>query len=84
MKEKTWRKPLIEKMDGGPVSRTGMAKPAVTPSDVYRDANDMLGMLFKMIAEFFGGPKAGAKIKVGSGGKRSRVRNRKAARKGWF
>ena len=84
MKEKKWRKGVLEKMEGGrPVSYSGV-KP-VTGSDVYRDANSAFGTLIKELARFLGGDKAANRIKVGGSGRgRGRGRAQKAKRKGWF
>lgn len=85
MREKTWRRGVIEKMEGHTVSGSGAArKPAVTVSDVYRDANNGIGMLFKALIGFFAGDKAASKIRVGSSGGRRGQRVRKSQRKGFF
>lgn len=85
MKEKKWRMGLVEKMEGHAVSGTNPnRKPPVTVSDMYRDANNMLGMLFKELLRFFGGDKAANRIKVGGGGSRARGTRRPQKKKGWF
>ncbi len=85
MKEKQWRRGVIEKMENHPVSVSGAAKkPAVSVSDVYRDANNGLGMMFKALLSFFGGDKAASKIRLSGGSGSRRGRSAKREKKGWF
>lgn len=79
MKEKKGRTPLLDKVEGKAMNAPGKgAKSALTAADVYRDVNNALGQLYRMLLGFFD-------IKVPKSVARAgRARAKPKKRKGWF
>jgi len=84
MKEKQWRRGLVEKMENRPAPAAAPAAPKVTGSEVYRDANNALGQMFLALFQFFGvKPPKGMRSGM-SRGPRGAASARPPKRKGWF
>jgi hypothetical protein len=87
MKEKQWRRGLVEKMENRPAPVVASPTPKVTGSDVYRDANAAIGNVFLMLFQFFGvKPPKGMRAAISAGKRAGVVRgtSRPAKKKGWF
>jgi len=85
LREKNWRKPLIDKLDPGSAKPSVGTPNQVSASDVYRDANSALGQLFAAFLNFFGESGKAKKVQAQSGsGRRRRGSSRPQKKRGWW